>query len=315
MKDLGTGLGTANSSGRAWAINEHGSIAGVSRNATDTASQATLWTGGAGGTIRNLGSLGDGQRFSEALAISNTGWVVGYSIVTGSTERAFLWRDGTGLQDLGALGFNHSRATDVNSHGQVVGFASAFANFPSFGGAAFVWENGALTNLNNLIPPDAGWNLLSAEGINENGDIVGFGTFNGQQRAFLLLPTDRTTLCSLLGGNQHLPWLDADVFAFRGIAGEQVTLKLRQWLGLPHSGERATLILTDKIKKKILLKVDASPLPNEIKTTLPASGDYQIIVSDLPSLRHKRFRGGYCLQLIASEAAALTLAAKDSVEE
>jgi probable HAF family extracellular repeat protein len=73
MKDLGTVLGTVNSSGRAWAINEHGSIAGVSRNATDTASQATLWIGGAGGTIRNLGSLGDGQRFSEALAIRTPG--------------------------------------------------------------------------------------------------------------------------------------------------------------------------------------------------------------------------------------------------
>jgi probable HAF family extracellular repeat protein len=42
MGDLGTALGTPNSFGRAWAINEQGVIVGVSRNASDSASQATL---------------------------------------------------------------------------------------------------------------------------------------------------------------------------------------------------------------------------------------------------------------------------------
>jgi len=30
--------------------------------------------------------------------------------------------------------------------------------------------------LNTLIAPGSGWNLRSAEGINDAGDIVGFGT-------------------------------------------------------------------------------------------------------------------------------------------
>jgi probable HAF family extracellular repeat protein len=31
--------------------------------------------------------------------------------------------------------------------------------------------------------------LLSAEGINDRGQIVGYGSFDGQTRAFLLTPT------------------------------------------------------------------------------------------------------------------------------
>jgi hypothetical protein len=46
-------------------------------------------------------------------------------------------------------------------------------------------ENGAAIDLNTLLPVGSGWNLLSAEGINNAGDIVGYGTFGGQTRGFL----------------------------------------------------------------------------------------------------------------------------------
>jgi probable HAF family extracellular repeat protein len=56
----------------------------------------------------------------------------------------------------------------INAHGQVVGV--------SFGGAsgsrAFIWQNGGLTNLNDLvdIAPDV---LVSAQDINDVGQITG----------------------------------------------------------------------------------------------------------------------------------------------
>lgn len=42
--------------------------------------------------------------------------------------------------------------------------------------------------------------LLSAEGINDQGQIIGFGTFNGQTRAFLLntIPEPATASLALL---------------------------------------------------------------------------------------------------------------------
>ena len=47
---------------------------------------------------------------------------------------------------------------------------------------------GLVTDLNTLIPPDSGWELQSAEDINNAGQIVGAGTIHGQHHAFLLTP-------------------------------------------------------------------------------------------------------------------------------
>ncbi|MDR4485354.1 MAG: DUF3466 family protein [Nitrospirales bacterium] len=194
IHDLGTLEGSEFSSGRAFGINAKGQIVGISGRSTDSSlpSQATLWrpTGRPGKFIlSNLGSLGDGNLFSEAAAISDRGIVVGRSTVpeSSSRERAVRWRKGR-IADLGDLGFNNSRATDVNNVGQIVGFASTFQNFPTLGGAAFLWEHGVLTDLNKLIPTDTGWELLAAQAINDKAHIVGFGRLNGNTRAFLLVP-------------------------------------------------------------------------------------------------------------------------------
>ncbi len=45
-----------------------------------------------------------------------------------------------------------------------------------------------MTDLQTLIPADAGWTLQQAEAINDHGQIAGTGLHNGQLRAFLLLP-------------------------------------------------------------------------------------------------------------------------------
>jgi hypothetical protein len=51
-----------------------------------------------------------------------------------------------------------------------------------------VVENGKMWNLNSLITPNSGWVLYIATAINERGEIVGQGKFQGHFRAFLLRP-------------------------------------------------------------------------------------------------------------------------------
>jgi probable HAF family extracellular repeat protein len=51
-----------------------------------------------------------------------------------------------------------------------------------------VWKNGKMIELNKLLPPNSGWKLQYANAINNKGQIVGYGTFQGQTRAFLLKP-------------------------------------------------------------------------------------------------------------------------------
>ncbi|CAN5763149.1 hypothetical protein BH23ACT1_BH23ACT1_11120 [soil metagenome] len=188
-RDLGTVAGTANSTGRAWAVNRRGEVAGVSQQPSGP-SQATLWTTRGRVEISDLGSLGDGRQFSQAFAVNDRGTVVGESVVAPGTTHAFLWRSGS-MTDLGSLDARHSRATDVNSRGQVVGHVTTIVGFPSAAGRAFLWEDGTMIDLNGLLPPGSGWVLRSAEGINDRGDIVGFGDHEGRREAFLLTPALR----------------------------------------------------------------------------------------------------------------------------
>ncbi len=196
--DLGTLLGTLNSSGRAWGINEAGVAVGLSRNAANTTSHATMWSSG---SISNLGSLNGGTNFSQAYGINDSNVVVGSSVVgkvspTSSTDlnHAFVWTQGV-MVDLGAHPFDtnyiHSEAKDVNNAGEIVGYTAKFFGSPTSGGAAMLWHNGEAIDLNTLVPPGSGWVLQSAEGINDRGDIVGYGSYQGQTRAFLLVRATR----------------------------------------------------------------------------------------------------------------------------
>ena len=51
-----------------------------------------------------------------------------------------------------------------------------------------LYSNGATQSLLSLLPVSSGWSNLNATGINDSGQIVGQGTFDGQQVAFLMTP-------------------------------------------------------------------------------------------------------------------------------
>ena len=90
------------------------------------------------------------------------------------------------MKDLETLpGDFASLALGINDRGQVVG-ASLAADFSE---RAFLWENGAMTDLNTLIPANSALYLQQAESINSSGQIVGFGvTGAGAVHGFLAIP-------------------------------------------------------------------------------------------------------------------------------
>jgi probable HAF family extracellular repeat protein len=91
------------------------------------------------------------------------------------------------VQDLGTLvGGSRSQAAGINNFDKVVGGSSTSDGFEH----AFLYSDGVMRDLNNLIPANSGWTLTSAEAINGNGSIVGYGNNpDGLQHAFLLRPT------------------------------------------------------------------------------------------------------------------------------
>jgi probable HAF family extracellular repeat protein len=72
----------------------------------------------------------------------------------------------------------------VNDKAQVVGW-SGNAEGDS---RAFFWQAGVMLDINSILPPNSGWQLMEARGINNLGMIVGTARINGELRAFLLIP-------------------------------------------------------------------------------------------------------------------------------
>jgi probable HAF family extracellular repeat protein len=189
--------------GFAMGINDHGQAVGASGACANTvlpgfaaAPHAVLWE--SDGTPVNLGNLGGTVNTSIlavgnfAAAINNRGMVVGQSTLEGNTTfHPFLWTRQTGILDLGVLsGDLVGIATDVNNQGVIVG-ASVSAPGPSSGNArAYIWEQGKMTDLNELAANGNSLYLLTAFSINDAGVIAGFGvTDDGELHGFLATPS------------------------------------------------------------------------------------------------------------------------------
>ena len=117
---------------------------------------------------------------SSAEAINDRGSVVG--VVAG---RPFLYRQGM-VTDLGLLpGSASAVPTAINNLDMVVGTAqiSGDESLP------FLYLDGTLYDLNDLVQPQAHWVLSVANDINDRGEIVGYGMHKGVMRAFRLTPT------------------------------------------------------------------------------------------------------------------------------
>ncbi|MCA9255816.1 MAG: DUF3466 family protein, partial [Phycisphaerales bacterium] len=168
---------------QAFAINDAGAIAGQSFLADNLTVRACLWMGG---VAHDLGTLsGTATAKSVAMDLNSAGQVVGWSDTGGGLMRACLFNvDGagqvTGRVDLGALDGSSSVAFGVNSAGVVVGSSSY---------RGFIWDAGAMTDLNTLIPQGLGWKITRAVAINDDGVIAADGDLLGFTHAVLLTPT------------------------------------------------------------------------------------------------------------------------------
>jgi probable HAF family extracellular repeat protein len=122
---------------------------------------------------------------NDLKAINDQGQGVGISLnaTTGRVE-AFLEEKGK-RTELGTLGGSFSVARDINNRGEIVG-GSLTQGDEAF--HAFIFRGNRLLDLNDLLDPNEGWEVLQAVGINNCGEIVGIGCQSGQDRIVLLRP-------------------------------------------------------------------------------------------------------------------------------
>ena len=140
----------------------------------------------ANGKMTDLGTLGG--EFSQAYAINASGQITGTGYVSGDTgAHAFIYANGK-MTDIGKLTGFYATGFSINSAGVVVGTADVKSSSEYMVYHAFVYSGSKVTDLNSLIPRNTGWVLEQANGINDSGSIVGYGTIKGNEHAFLLTP-------------------------------------------------------------------------------------------------------------------------------
>ncbi len=179
MRDLGT-LGGRSSLARS--INSHGQVVGIA-TAADGRFHAFLYDNT---KMHDLSAFPGGEGLS-AWAINDAGQVVGTM-----AGRACLWSAGT-LTDLGTRSGTRSIAQGINGRGEIIGFQYVPESRAAFQKArqrlpGFLWRDGAMHDLDDVVPANAGWARLSPRAINNAGQIVGNGYYRGQQHGFLLTP-------------------------------------------------------------------------------------------------------------------------------
>ncbi|HYM27981.1 MAG TPA: hypothetical protein VET66_07510 [Steroidobacteraceae bacterium] len=170
----------SDSSSAATAINDAGEAVGISGDCdvavgAFSARHAVLWLNGRPIRLATLG----GKGWNTPMAISNSGIIVGFSDTPGDVAggvltpnfQAALWTPG-GIINLHALpGDALAEATGVNDFGQITGTSIAA------GGAqrVFLWHNGRMYDLNELVQDDPPLYLVATGDINDRGAITGLG--------------------------------------------------------------------------------------------------------------------------------------------
>lgn len=154
--------------GQAAAINNNGLVVGQSVAAGGAIRMPVYWSPGST-TPTLMQTLG--QTENSPNDVNDNGISVGYATVAPGQARAVRWDANGNIIDLGWRG----EALGVNNSGVIVGAQEGW----DIASSARIWQNGAMADLNTLIPTGTGWNLWQALGVNDSGVIVGNGSLNG----------------------------------------------------------------------------------------------------------------------------------------
>lgn len=142
------------------------------------------------GKVTDLGSLGGMN--SDGRDINNEGEVTGASENSVGFYYAFVYSGGK-MKSLGTLpGSTSSAGFSINDKGQVTGLA--YINQTT---DAFLWSNGVMQDLNDLIDPALNIHLAQGIDINNDGQIFARGSVGGNDE-YVLTPVPEPGTAGLL---------------------------------------------------------------------------------------------------------------------
>src|SRR5436190_5369584 len=172
-------------------INDSGRVVGQGIDPNNAARNVGIVYDIGQNTAFEVGAL-PGLNGALAFGVSNTGYVVGSSMLNQGPGLPFIWSDQGGMVAIPlASGTSEGSARAVNSAGWVVGDDSSAFSIP------FLYDGTNTYRLADLIPGNSGWDRLmntssSALGISEDGVIVGTCLHNGETHAYAMVPVAAT---------------------------------------------------------------------------------------------------------------------------
>lgn len=175
----------------AFGVNDSGRVVGQGIDPNNPARNVGIVYDIGSNSAFEVGAL-NGFNGALAFAVSNTGYVVGSSMLNQGSGLPFIWSQAAGMVAVPlASGTSQGSARGVNSAGWVVGNDSSAFSIP------FLYDGANTYRLADLIPAGTGWDLSmntssSALGISDNNVIVGTGIYNGQVRAYAMVPAAST---------------------------------------------------------------------------------------------------------------------------
>jgi uncharacterized membrane protein len=175
----------------AFGINDSGRVVGQGIDPNNAARNVGIVYDIGENAAFEVGAL-PGFNGSLAFGVSNTGYVVGSSMLNQGSGLPFIWSKQGGMVAIPlATGTTQGSARAVNSDGWVVGNDSSAFSIP------FLYDGTNTYRLADLIPPNSGWDLSmntssSALGISEDAVIVGTGVHNGETHAYAMVPASPT---------------------------------------------------------------------------------------------------------------------------
>lgn len=140
-------------------------------------------------TITDLGPLAGAQTY--AMAINENGVVAGYSQPDANSARAWIWKNGIGLTDVGSFGGLDNRGLFVGPDDRLYGTSQDGSGVTR----GFVWNGVTLADIGSIAPGDQ----VFPQSVNASGTIAGYTTTGGNTFAFKLSGGTMTALGTLPG--------------------------------------------------------------------------------------------------------------------
>lgn len=172
----------------AYGINDAGLIVGTGIDPTNAAVNVGMVYDTVTGTMSTVGAL-SGANGALNFAVSNSGYVVGTSMLNQGSGTSFIWSASGGMTAIGLpAGTAQGSARGVNDQGWVVGTAGGLYAVP------YLYADGTTYSLQSLLAANSGWDIStntssSAMAITNDGTIVGTAIHNGQTHAYQMLLT------------------------------------------------------------------------------------------------------------------------------